>query len=263
MPFKPATIFCVLICCACNNAATAPVNKIKTNESTANISTDKNPYHSINAIPLPDGYERVKTGSHSFAAWLQKVSLKENKTVFLFNGAEKINQQAQFAVLDISVGNKNLQQCADAVMRLRAEYLFAEKRFDEIIFTDNEQGNYSFTSPFTKENFVKFMERVFGMCGSASLSKQLKRVINFSAIQAGDVLIRGGFPGHAVMVMNVAENRAGKKIFLLAQSYMPAQDIHVLINPSHENLSPWYEINNTDKIITPEYIFYKNELKKW
>ena len=101
------------------------------------------------------------------------------------------------------------------------------------------------------------------MCGSASLSKQLKKIIDFSAIEAGDVLIRGGFPGHAVMVMNIAENKAGKKIFLLAQSYMPAQDIHVLINPSDENLSPWYEIKDGDKIITPEYIFYKNELKKW
>lgn len=263
MPFKPATIFCVLICCACNNAATAPVIKTKTNDSTSKIATDKNPYHSINAIPLPEGYERVKTNSHSFAAWLEKVPLKENKTVYLFNGAEKINQQAQFAVLDISVSNKNLQQCADAVMRMRAEYLFAEKRYDEIIFTDNEKGNYSFTFPYTKENFAKFMERVFGMCGSASLSKQLKKGIDFSAIEAGDVLIRGGFPGHAVMVMNIAENKAGKKIFMLAQSYMPAQDIHVLINPSDENLSPWYEIKDGDKIITPEYIFYKNELKKW
>jgi hypothetical protein len=263
MPFKPAAIFCMLIYCACNNAATAPVNNTKTNKSTANIATDKNPYPSINAIPLPEGYKRVKTDSHSFAAWLQKVPLKENKTVYLFNGSEKINQLAQFAVLDISVSNKNLQQCADAVMRLRAEYLFAEKRFDEIIFTDNEQGNYSFIAPYTKENFAKFMERVFGMCGSASLSKQLKRVIDFSALEAGDVLIRGGFPGHAVMVMDVVENGGGKKIFMLAQSYMPAQDIHVLINPSDENLSPWYEIKDGDKIITPEYIFYKNELKKW
>ena len=263
MPFKPATIFCVLICCACNNAATTTANRPLKIESTVKSTADKNPYSSINAIPLLAGYFRVKASSHSFSEWLKKISLKENKTVYLFNGAEKINQQAQFAVLDISVGNKNLQQCADAVMRLRAEYLFTEKRFDEIIFTDNEKGNYSFTAPYTKENFTKFIERVFGMCGSASLSKQLKTVTNFSAIQPGDVLIRGGFPGHAVMVMDVAENETGKKIFLLAQSYMPAQDIHVLINPSNENLSPWYEVNDENKIVTPEYLFYTTELKKW
>ena len=57
-------------------------------------------------------------------------------------------------------------------------------------------------------------------------------------IKPGDVLIRGGFPGHAVIVMDMATNSAGKKIYLLAQSYMPAQDIHVLVNPSDEHSSP-------------------------
>jgi hypothetical protein len=29
--------------------------------------------------------------------------------------------------------------------------------------------------------------------------------------------------------------------FLLAQkSYMPAQDIHILVNPSNDKLGPWY-----------------------
>jgi hypothetical protein len=107
------------------------------------------------------------------------------------------------------------------------------------------------------------MERVFGMCGSASLLKQLKAVTNFSAIQPGDVIIRGGFPGHAVIVVDAAENKKGKKIFMLAQSYMPAQDIHILVNPVNKNLSPWYEVDDEKKIMTPEYLFYKTELKRW
>ena len=51
------------------------------------------------------------------------------------------------------------------------------------------------------------------------------------------------------------------KIFLLAQSYMRAQDMHILLNPVNEKLSPWYEI--TDDIICPEYAFTKDELKTW
>ena len=45
-------------------------------------------------------------------------------------------------------------------------------------------------------------------------------------MQIGDVLIQGGSPGHAVIVVDMAENPAtGEKLYLLAQSYMPAQDI--------------------------------------
>lgn len=100
------------------------------------------------------------------------------------------------------------------------------------------------------------------MCGSASLSKQLKSV-SFNTIQPGDVLIRGGFPGHVVIVMDVAVNKEGKKIFMLAQSYMPAQDIHVLVNPTSKILSPWYEANGATMIVTPEYVFTNRELKRW
>jgi Domain of unknown function (4846) len=263
MAFKPLLIFCLLISFACNNTATPSSAKTKNTVIPAANAIDKNPYGTVEAIPLPEGYSRVKADSNSFAYWLRHVILRQDKTVYLFNGAAKANQLAQFAVLDIPVGKKDLQQCADAVMRLKADYLFTQKRFAEIIFYDNEKGVYTFAPPYTKENFIQFMERVFGMCGSASLSKQLKTVGDFATIQPGDVLIRGGFPGHAATVMDVAENTAGKKIFMLAQSYMPAQDIHILVNPAGENISPWYEVTNENKIITPEYLFYKNELKRW
>jgi Domain of unknown function (4846) len=263
MPFKPLLIFCLLISFACNNTATSSSTKTKPVEKLVAKTDYKNPYPTIIAIPLPEGYKRVKADSSSFAGWLRQLVLKENKTVYLFNGNTKSNQLAQFAVLDISVGKKDLQQCADAVMRLKADYLFAQKKFDKIVFYDNERGVYTFAPPYSKENYSTFMERVFGMCGSASLSKQLKTVSDFSAIQPGDVLIRGGFPGHAATVMDVAENAAGKKIFMLAQSYMPAQDVHVLVNPADENLSPWYEVDDKNTIMTPEYLFYKKELKRW
>jgi hypothetical protein len=110
---------------------------------------------------------------------------------------------------------------------------------------------------------MQFMERVFGMCGSASLAKQLKPVNDFANIKPGDVLIRGGFPGHAAMVMDVAINAAGKKIFILAQSYMPAQDIHILLNPLAATATSWYDVSDDYTITTPEYLFYRNELRQW
>ena len=256
-----------LFCCsffllsfACNNnpkkESTNNVQKVNKETIIENATFIKN-------IPLPDGYTRIENGEDSFASYLQNVVLKEDKTVYKFDGTPKYNQDAQYAVLDISVDKKDLQQCADAVMRLRAEYLYTQERFAEIIFTDNENIKYKFEAPYTRDNFAKYLNKVFGMCGSASLAKQLKPASSMSNIAAGNVIIRGGFPGHAVIVMDVAQNAAGEKIYLLAQSYMPAQDIHVLKNPMDENLSPWYAATENEIIYTPEYTFKKSELMAW
>ena len=259
MFLKPFKIFLLIVLFSCDN------NK-------ANSSNTDNPdillhstflhYANIDQIPLPEGYYRTQADASSFTAWLRKLQLKTDNTVYLFDGRKKVNQSAQFAVLDISVGKKDLQQCADAVMRLRAEYKFAQKDFNKILFVDNQGTQYLLKEPYTRVNFDTYLERVFGMCGTASLSKQLTPT-NMKDISPGDVLIRGGFPGHAVIVMDVAANSEGKKIYLLAQSYMPAQDIHVLNDPTNKKISPWYQVNEAEKIETPEYIFTKNELKKW
>ena len=70
---------------------------------------------------------------------------------------------------------------------------------------------------------------MFQYAGTASLSKELKPIGRcWSAdIQAGDVFIKGGFPGHAEIVVDVAENQQGQRVVLLAQSFMPAQEIEV------------------------------------
>jgi hypothetical protein len=257
-------IFCLSIpvSFSCGNTVPSAKNTFSTMIIANDVAADINPYTKVNEIPLPPGFERIKPNSNSFTNWLRNVELKKNKTVYLYNGNPKANQTAQFAVLNIPVENKDLQQCADAVMRLRAQYLFDNKRYDEIIFRDNEHGVYQFNPPYTQAHFIKYIDKVFAMCGSASLSKQLKP-INIKDIEPGDVLIRGGFPGHAVILMDVALNKNGKKIYLLAQSYMSAQDIHILKNPMDNNLSPWYEVTDNNIIQTPEYTFTKDEFKRW
>ena len=219
-------------------------------------------YSSVETIPALPGFKRIQLPINSFAFWLRKMELKSNNTVYLYNGKMKANQEAQFAVLNISVGDRNLQQCADAVMRLRAEHLFDAKKFKEIIFTDNDGMAYPFKPPYTRQNFNNYLPKVFGMCGTASLSKQMKSK-QMRNILPGDVFVRGGFPGHAAIVVDMATNTQGEKIYLLAQSYMPAQDIHILRNPADPQLSPWYKLKGEEIIKTPEYIFKSNELKGW
>ncbi len=214
----------------------------------------------IGEIPLPPGYERVNVSSTSFKEYLRNVPLKQNKTVYLYNGAKKFNQSAQYAVINISIGDKNLQQCADAVMRLRAEYLKSINK--TICFTDNNGKKYDWNN-YKSRGWQSYLETVFGMCGTLSLEKQL-HIQSWDHLCAGNVLIKGGSPGHAVLVVDMAKNKVtGKYIFLIAQSYMPAQDIHVLRNPADQSLSPWYEIPDKGIIQTPEWTFYENQLRGW
>lgn len=218
----------------------------------------------VGYIPLPQGYERVANAKGSFAEWLQNIRVKKDNTVYLYNGQPKRNQEAQYAVLDIPVGKKDLQQCADAVMRLRAQYLLSQKRYAEIWFSDNNGKKYICPKPVDSIHFERYLENVYTHCGTLSLEKQLRPVADFTTIQPGDVLIKGGSPGHAVIVMDMAKNKEGKKIYLLAQSYMPAQDIHLLKNPIYKDLSPWYLADTDNQFIyTPEWTFTTKQLKRW
>lgn len=108
----------------------------------------------IGAIPVPKGYERMSSPVGSFASWLRTVPLKTDKTVYLYNGQLKPNQEAQFVVVNISTGKRDLQQCADVVMRFRAEYLFAEKNYADIAFMDYKGKWYKWQGVITDMNLT-------------------------------------------------------------------------------------------------------------
>jgi hypothetical protein len=228
------------------------------------VGTGVNPFATIGAIPLRAGYHRVSEDAGSFGAWLRGLPLKKSLTVYLYNGKPKQNQDAQFAVLDIPVGHEDLQQCADAVMRLRAEYLYSRGQYGSINFYSEQGIRLSFGDWADKRRaaFDKYLREVFMYCSTRTLAKQLVRA-SFDEVEPGDVLIRSGSPGHAMLVVDVAEDRQGHRIFLLAQSYMPAQDVHVVRNPD-DTLSPWYRADSSAQVVeTPEYEFKTNELRTW
>jgi hypothetical protein len=234
----------------------------------------------------PEGYDRMAYNAQSFESWLRNASLKKYGTsVYLFNGDLKRNQQIHAAVLNVDVGTSDLQQCADAVMRLRAEYLFYKKAFDSITFTFTNGTKVPYskwragyrtqvsgnTVAWVKKTnvdtsyvaFRKYLNTVFMYCGTYSLAKELKST-SIDKIKAGDVFITGGFPGHAMMVMDVAKNKStGKKIFMIAQSYMPAQDIHIVKNLNTSEISPWFEIPENGSLETPEWTFDVGDLKRF
>lgn len=231
----------------------------------------------MNRIPVPDGYERIAVEETSFADWLRHLPLKDgNPDILNYKGEEIRSQNHKIAVIDIDVGTKDLQQCADAVMRLRAEYLHSTEHENLISFNftsgdacawntwkdgirphihGNDVGwSKDASADSSYENFRKYMDIVFNYAGSLSLSKEMI-AIETDDIEAGDVFIQGGSPGHAVTVLDVAMNDSGDKIFLIAQSYMPAQNIHVLRNFTNADLSPWYKVNEGNILETPQWNF--------
>lgn len=83
-------------------------------------------------------------------------------------------------------------------------------------------------------------------------------------MQIGDVFIQGGSPGHAVIIVDMAIDNKGNKLYMLAQSYMPAQELQILKNQTHIDISPWYKLNLTDtEISTPEWNFTNKDLKRF
>lgn len=230
---------------------------------------------------VPNGYTRKPYAAGTFGNYLQQLPLKPAGTLTKrYNGETKPNKVAA-AVIDISVGNSDLQQCADAIMRLRAEWLFKEKRFDDIAFNLTNGFNMKYsewkkgkrlnsacngwtaggTASESHEDFMNYMKKVFTYAGTLSLSKELQKK-NIVDLEAGDVFIQGGSPGHAVIVVDVAEGREGK-IFLLAQSYMPAQDIEILENLNNAEISPWFKASEIGILKTPEWDFEWSQLKSW
>ena len=166
-------------------------------------------------------------------------------------------------------------------MRLRAEWLFSEKRFNDISFNLTNGFNMKYsewkqgkrlnaacngwttggTASETHDDFMKYMKTIFTYAGTLSLSKELQTK-NIAILEAGDVFIKGGSPGHAVIVVDVAQGSEGK-VFLLAQSFMPAQDIEILKNLNNAGMSPWFKASEMGILDTPEYDFDWSQLKTW
>jgi hypothetical protein len=235
-------------------------------------------------IQPPEGFARLQAAPGSFGAWLRELPVKPGRpAVHLYNGRLKLNQSAHHAVLDVDVGETDLQQCADAVMRLRAEYLFPGSCSDEIRFNFTS-GDTAFWKEWREGirprvagnsvtwertaaaddsyiNFRKYLDIVFTYAGSASLERELVTVSDPAQPQPGDVFIKGGFPGHAVIVLDVAMNDEGERVFLLAQSYMPAQEFHIL--RSYEEINPWYRARSEGRLRTPEWDFEYQDLMRF
>lgn len=226
-------------------------------------------YKAIGDYPVPVGYERVALKEPAFGRYLRNFPLRmDQDTVYLYNGSPKRNQHVHAAILDLPIGKRDLQQCADVVMHLRAAYLYRQKAYDKIRFhlASGKIADYQkyAKGDYSEKKFQQYLVRVYSYANTRSLRKQMTPV-NVQNMQVGDAFVQAGQPyGHAMIVVDMAINKTtGKKAFMLAQGFMPAQDAQLVINPQSAKNSPWYDLDFGNVLITPEWQFDATDLRRF
>jgi hypothetical protein len=239
------------------------------------------------SFAVPAGFVRVAVAPGSFAEWLRELPLKPaDSAVTLHDGRPVADHGTVAAVVDIDVGRSDLQQCADAVMRLRAEYLFSRRLTGLIGFELYSGERYRFAAfaegvtpvlsgeriawqsgpprDVSHASLRRWLDAVYAFASTRSLAHELRPVEDPAAAAIGDVFIHPGSPGHAVIIVDLAVDPAtGRKLALLAQSSTPARDVHILRNTGDPRLGPWFPVVARRPLITPGRVFAANELKRF
>jgi hypothetical protein len=223
------------------------------------------------AFPPPSGYTRVAVEPGTFGAWLRGLPLRPEGTPVLdFQGQQVLagDDPRLAAVTELEVGTANLQQCADSIIRLHAEWLWSQGKKERIAyrFTSGDLASWSryaagerakisgskvkwarsASADSSRASFRAYLDLVFTYAGTLSLQAEKKRPSR-EDLQPGDYFVLGGSPGHAVLVLDVATNAQGKRVALLGQGFIPAQDFQVLSPPRD---GPWFPLDG-EEVATP------------
>jgi hypothetical protein len=220
----------------------------------------------------PDGFTRVPLADRSFGAWLRGLPLAPKGTpVKTFRGAvlHEADHENIAAVVAIDIGRSDLQQCADSVMRLHAEWMWSIGRRDiSYRAASNAAMPYSRwahgerieqrgnniawvqggTAHDDHASFRAYLSAVFAWANTGALARDAHPIAK-GELRPGDFVVMAGSPGHAVLVLDEAIDGKGRRALLLGQGYMPAQSFQVL-RPSRESL--WFVLEpDSEALQTP------------
>ena len=95
-------------------------------------------------------------------------------------------------------------------------------------------------------SFRAYLDLVFTYAGTLSLQAEKGRP-GREGVRPGDFFVLGGSPGHAVLVLDVAQSAEGRRVALLGQGFIPAQDFQVL-SPGKDG--PWFSLDG-ESVATP------------
>ena len=227
-------------------------------------TSNPNNYKKVGDIPSPWGYERVSGDDAMYSHFLRSLPLKERGAkVQLYTGGDARFQSLNYAVVDMPLLS-NAEQCADVCMRLRAEYLYQTGQYGRIRF-QNVNGKSMTFGGGSRKAFDCYLRNLYVVASTFSLSREMK-ARRLTDMQPGDVFVYparyGQKYGHAVMVVDVAVNKHGKKAFLLAEGNTPARNIHIMRNFENPFRSPWFILDkDADNLLLSVFHYKSTDLK--
>ena len=227
-------------------------------------TSNPNNYKTIGDIPEPWGYERISGDDIAYTYYLRSLPLKRRGAkVQLYTGGDSRFQSLNYAVVDMPLLS-NAEQCADVCMRLRAEYLFQTDQYGLISFQNVNGKTLTYGGGSSRIAFERYLRNLYGVASTFSLSREM-RTRRLGDMQPGDVFVYAAVDrpdnhkyGHAVMVVDVAESKSGKKAFLLAEGNTPARNIHVIRNLENPFRSPWFFVDGDEEMLLLAVFPYKS-----
>ena len=263
-----------------------PIDQLVSTISKTITTVNKDSLTIASRVNTPKGFTRVQYDKGSFQDYIRHYKLKPfGSKIINYDTSEYYWQKGHIGVLEVPVPKNGLQQCADALIRLRSEYLWDANRKDEIGFNFTS-GHYcswskyakgfrpkvnrskvtfhkSAPSDYSKSNFYKYLNLIYTYSGTLSLYQELESITNVKDLQIGDMLILGGSPGHIVMLADQVTNNKGENLFLLIQGNTPAQSVHLVKNLEDNILSPWYDLKLDAIIPVSNFTFYNSKFARF
>jgi hypothetical protein len=236
-------------------------------------------------FPVPDGFVRVPVRDGSYADWLRGLPVRtDRKEVRTYTGASIGSPSSGVVLLD--VGRRNLQQCADSVIRLHAEYHWQRGGADKVgyHFTSGDLSTWKawrhgerFSVKGSRVKRVRggsrkadhsafrvYLDHVFRYAGTRSLHRDSEPMEG--PIEGGDFFVQGGAPGHAIIVLDVAVHPDGRRVGLVGQGFLPAQEFHIVgASGSHVLNAVWFLLPETGAALdTPSWSpFERSSLRRF
>lgn len=217
------------------------------------------------AFPLPAGFTRRPRTL--FGEWLGGLPVEPADRAVRTHDGRVVRHPARVIALPMVSGD--LQQCADSALRLRAEYerqvgrpvMFHSTSGDEMSYARWAGGERPVVRdghlawvPGGDRSWDGYLTQLFNYAGTASL--EVHDTISARTPRAGDLLVEGGYPGHAIVLLDVVVRGSETRV-LVGEGFMPAQDFHVELGP----LDGWWAWE--DGVALPHWPLGAEDLRRW